>query len=449
MSIATSAVHHRPKINPRRLGTLGSCVTYLRSDKGVVKASGSATNVQDWVDQGGKAYTFEQAVYENKWLANLGFEVNLGSWTQYNSNVTATTVQSSADSFFGTGSLLITITAAGAGAGIASRYQRSAAASFAAGDIVSCGVRIKIVAKTGAANVRLSLVFENNVNEGLASYLTTTTTTGSWVILTILNKTAPANTDHIIMALQIRTEGVADTATIYFDGIQVVKAASLPTIYSQGNSIKNSFDQRTTASQPVVTPGVFRGLPGITFDGTDDLLRSILGAYLVESSGLVMAVVKLTGVTTATQVILASSDEGTATSYLSLRARRSDATPNVNVIQRNAADVADDIHGDSTVSAGPLYVVVIRSDGSTYTERVNGREEALTEAAGANAGDWAADTTLKDNVTMGAKKDSTGTVSPLQGYLMCVLVYEGDPGMGARMKQLERMIRQRGIGCLR
>jgi len=418
----------------------------LRSDKGVYKASGSPTNVQDWVDQSRVAYTFEQANYENKYGTNLGFESALGAeWVEFISGAaTGTTTRDTTVSCYGSASLKLDMTAA---SGAADVRRRQADIAAVAGEVWSVGAMCKVLSITGAARARLQIEFRDAALAVIGSAtIVDFSTIGAWSLVSSLNLTAPALTAWIRINLMVRGDAAGAIAACYWDGAQIVKSASLPNIYSQGQSIKNSFDQRTTSQQPTLTPAVFFGKPGVKFDGSDDILKAIMGAYLTGSSGLVLALLQLTGTTSQTQVIIGSFDEADVTRFVSARIRRTDANPYANMIQREA-DTNDIVQGGTTISAA-RYLAVFRSDGSAYTIRLNQREEVLTVAAGANTGDWFSDVTLKDNVTIGGHKQSSEG-SYLQAYIALLLVYEGDPGIGSRMRQLERLLRQRGLRALR
>jgi len=246
----------------------------------------------------------------------------------------------------------------------------------------------------------------------------------------------------------LRSDAAGQTGTAYFDGFQAVKAASLPNIYSQGQSIKNSFDQRTTAAQPVLTPAVFRGKPGVKLDGSDDALRGILGAYLTGTNGLVMAFVRLGTATGANERLFAQSDEASTTRVVEMIGRRATQV-NLMLNYDNGGVGSLTIRGSTALVAGKLYLDIWRSDDSALSLRLNGRQEALTLLAGSNNGQWFGDSSALDNSYIGATKTSGGEGSYFSATLIALLIFSSDPGMGSRMKQLERMVRQRGLRALR
>ncbi len=430
---------HEGKIDPRRITGL---TTYMRSDKGVVKASGSPTNVQDWVDQSRVPYTFEEAVYENTGT-NMGFEAALGAeWGEVIVGATGTSARSTDTAKYGDASLKLVMTDSANAADYIGRYQNIAALP---GEVWSFGWWANFLAKT-TCTVRVYMRFLDAAFGQTAApvLVELSTLTSGFVQLSVLNQTAPALTAWVQTRVYLHAGAANDTGTCYFDGIQAVKSTSLPNIYSQGNSIKNSFEQRTTANQPGVTPAVFRGKPGVTFN--IDLLRSILGAYLTGSSGLILVLSRLSAAGEFT-AIFSSSDEATDVKYIFVTGRRANSVPNIYQLQLND-DPGDQIRGDTVVEVGLDYVDVWRSTGAAYSIRVNGREETKEVLGGADTGDWFADTTDRDNTVIGMTKRTTESAF-FPGHIGLVLIYEGDPGMGARMKQMERMIRQRGLRALR
>ena len=444
MTIATQrhTVHYLPKVDPRRLGIFGSLALYARSDTGVVRAS--ATNVQDWVDQSRKAYTFEGAVYENKYGTNLGFETALGAEWVETKTATGTTARDATVAKYGVASLKLVMTGSTAAAEVVEMAQTFL--DIDAAEVWSYQIWIRIDALT---NCKVVLFVDYTGGAPDVSAESTTVDGTKFVVLTLSNQTAPAGTTAAVVRIRLEATAADATGTVYVDGVMVVLSASLPNIYSQGQSIKNSFDQRTTSQQPVVTPAVFRGKPGISF-ATDDLLRSILGPYLVGSSGMIMGFFRFTVLAAANAALFSSSDEATDTSVLNFVARNTDADPTITFFQRNAGDVSDALTAinQTQLVAAVTYLHIWRSDGTTYSARVNGRPQPLTVAAGANTGDWFGDTTLRDNVVIGAWKRTT-EVQFISARVALILGWDTDPGMGARMLQLERIIRQRGLRGLR
>jgi len=385
-------------------------------------------------------------VYEQECL-NPGFEAALGAeWAEFKT-ATGTTARSTETAKYGAASLKLVMTDSAAPGNTCERRQTIVAAPA---EVWSFGMQAYFPASLNT----IIFFWVDWLDAGLgfvahAGNAQITVTNTGFAFMSLLNKTAPALTAFVRIRLVLYANIANATGICYYDGVQAVKAASLPNVYSQGNSIKNSFDQRTTAKQAVVTPAVFRGKPGITFDGADDLFRSILGPYLVGSSGLVMGLVRLTSTPNVFQVLFSSSDVATTTSNCIVFVRADDASPYAVCVQQNAADGADDLRGDTVITALVPRVYAWRSTGAAYSIRIEGRQEVLSVVGGgANTGDWYGDTTLRDNTVIGGWL-TTSFLHKLLGQVALLLVYEGDPGMGARMKQLERMIRQRGLRALR
>jgi hypothetical protein len=178
------------------------------------------------------------------------------------------------------------------------------------------------------------------------------------------------------------------------------------------------FDQATAVNRPTYLQSGQNGKPGIVFDGAAQYLKNAT-QLLKSTSGTVIVVVDHDNVTNA-QTYLASSDEGTNTSYLTLGSTVTTGT--ASAAQRNAADTADSNRSTNGVGESPA-IVTFRSDGSAYRLRINGTNETVVVAAGANNGDWLADTTLIDNTTLGAWV-SSAVANYFDGRLYEILCYE-------------------------
>jgi len=160
------------------------------------------------------------------------------------------------------------------------------------------------------------------------------------------------------------------------------------------------FAQSTRASQPQwnESDANFQRKPTITFDGTDDCLKHTAG-YPAGTEGLFWAVVRPTSFSDNPR-ILASSDEGTSTSRLGISVKTSGTK--LRVRHQNAGGTADDILGSTTLSTDTVYIIVVTSNESSYAIRVNGNDETEVVSGGGDNGKWFGDTTLRDNVVLGA-----------------------------------------------
>jgi hypothetical protein len=189
----------------------------------------------------------------------------------------------------------------------------------------------------------------------------------------------------------------------------------------------NGYDvsQETADSRPLLklTTNGINGKPVLLFDGTDDFLRRTVANWLsTDSAGSVVAVYNLTADLQDNEHILSTCDEGSTTKIWSLRGYRAAATPYVAILQRNA-DTLDTVVAATAISAATTYILVFMSSGTAWSARINGANEIMAVSAGANTGDWFADTADRDSFLVGATKTSAATALFLKGALAELIVY--------------------------
>lgn len=154
------------------------------------------------------------------------------------------------------------------------------------------------------------------------------------------------------------------------------------------------------------------------FDGTGDyLLRTVADWRSADSAGTIMAWMNL-GAIGSVQTILGSADTGTTSYYLELAVYSNNK---IAVLQRNN-DTADIVYGSTTLIANRWYFAALVSTGTAYALYIDGIAETPTVDSGANAGDWFADTTLRDNITCGGLLRSSLTTA-MNGKLSDIRVY--------------------------
>jgi hypothetical protein len=141
----------------------------------------------------------------------------------------------------------------------------------------------------------------------------------------------------------------------------------------------------------------YRDVAGVTLDGATEYLRRAEAGWNADEVGSVTAMVK-TDAVGALHTIFASSDEASDVRYLKL---------SINVagyleISQSNNDVADVVRGSTVLAADTWYHVACVCTTTGWVLYVNGVAETLTVTAGANSGDWLADTADRDNVTIGA-----------------------------------------------
>ncbi len=139
---------------------------------------------------------------------------------------------------------------------------------------------------------------------------------------------------------------------------------------------------------------------GMKFDGAGDYLRRAVANWRNgDSQGTISAWIKLSGNGTF-RTIFISADELGNVNYFSFRISNDNV---VQAIQRNN-DTTDSIIGSTVLHIGIWYRVTLVSTGTEYIMYVNGEVETLSVLAGANTGDWLADTTSRDNIAIGARR---------------------------------------------
>jgi hypothetical protein len=136
---------------------------------------------------------------------------------------------------------------------------------------------------------------------------------------------------------------------------------------------------------------------GTTYDGNSDYDRVAIANFRSsDSAGTIEAWIKMDTLT-GNVPILASSDEASTTRYVQFYVA---SAGNLSVYQRDN-DTADTVRGGTTLVTGRWYHVVVTSTGSVYALYVDGAAETPSVVTGANNGDWFADTSARDNVTIG------------------------------------------------
>ena len=157
----------------------------------------------------------------------------------------------------------------------------------------------------------------------------------------------------------------------------------------------------------------------LQFDGTNHYARSGLADFRsTDSQGTISFWFRL-GAVGATQTIFSSSDEGSDVRFLNVLVTNT----NYLAVHQVDNDVADIIRGGTALVAGKWYRADVVSDGSAYAIYLDKVAETLTISAGANNGDWFADTANRDNVTIGCMQQAGGLVNMFTGQIANVEVY--------------------------
>ena len=156
-------------------------------------------------------------------------------------------------------------------------------------------------------------------------------------------------------------------------------------------------DEMTQVGGVVDTAGVFGR--ACKFYGTTGYLSKTVSNYRsADSEGTISAWIKLDALG-AIQTIFSSDDTGAGASYLNVQVS---TTGKLTVYQNDNAGTPDGVASTNTLITDRWYHVCLSSSGSAYKLYINGVSETLSVLSGTNSGDWFADTTLRDNVVIGA-----------------------------------------------
>lgn len=200
----------------------------------------------------------------------------------------------------------------------------------------------------------------------------------------------------------------------------------------------NHFDQTTEADKPLLYTGQFNGHNALRFDGSDDYLTATTNNFNSTSEGAVFAVYRLTPSLQDTQYIFASADTASVSRFWNCFAYEDSIDPNIRLDQ-NDNGTNDALRGTTTdLIADTTYIGLWRSNGTTTALRLNGTNQTIQAAAGANNGDWTADTSARDNFTIGAMV-RTATGGYFKGELARLVFYSAEPS-GAELTQIEEAL---------
>ena len=174
------------------------------------------------------------------------FEVDgtdLADWTQtIGSGHTATTTRVTTQKLYGNASLKIAITGSGAGVVDTSRHASTPNGSAAATEVWSFSVWYHVVDNASAVRAIISWRNSSDTELSAITLVSSGSTTTTWTQAKSEGQTAPSNTDHIRITLAGRTSGSGQNLEAYFDGVMIVKAATIPTTWVSGRAVHNHFD---------------------------------------------------------------------------------------------------------------------------------------------------------------------------------------------------------------
>ena len=168
----------------------------------------------------------------------------------------------------------------------------------------------------------------------------------------------------------------------------------------------------------VLSPRRYRtsspGFRYLIYDGASYLRNATANWRSGDSAGAIEVWFRTTN--TGIQTLFASCDEAGSAFYLRFAIGLSTASK-LAISQRNN-DTQCLAEGGTTVTDGCWHHAVLSSNGTAWTIILDGVAESLTEISGANDGDWFADTSNRDNLTIGVEN-----INSLQRYMIGSIGY--------------------------
>jgi len=168
--------------------------------------------------------------------------------------------------------------------------QRTPAGTFAEGDVVSLGYWRKITENSVTASksdaLNAHLIFENSSNATITDNALNEAggvTDSDFVHKQILNKTAPANTDHVrLRLLQSVQTGGSEDITGYYDGVVLAKGSTISCTFVSSRYLGNHFDDNAQCHTNYIdiycTPGDVPGALQVKLYENEAHTKIYLGA---------------------------------------------------------------------------------------------------------------------------------------------------------------------------
>lgn len=200
----------------------------------------------------------------------------------------------------------------------------------------------------------------------------------------------------------------SDTSTTFQDAAKTTTAINDTDpieCWADKSGRGNDFTQTDAAKKPLLKTGAngINNKSVIRFDGTSDILVNATN-FLSSSQGAVFAVVRLTDPIKTYQDVFGSA-RSTSNSYYWL-CRAIHSTSNYIHVNQKDNDTEDRVRGNTLLVSGTRYLMAWMSNGTSFDLQLNGVSESLTIASGANNGDWLAETTGRDQFSLGAYRGS-------------------------------------------
>ena len=179
--------------------------------------------------------------------------------------------------------------------------------------------------------------------------------------------------------------------------------------------------QATDAKKPTWLAANINGLDVVDFDGAADILvNSTAGGTFNGSSGEIWMVFK-PDIDNANYMPFGSADEATGVRYFG--AIFLSANKSISALQKE--NDTETIVGGGTLNANSTYIVRITSNGTAYGLSINGVDISPSVFGGTNNGDWFADTTARDNFSVGGIKFNGTEANFFNGKMCELMVIEG------------------------
>src|SRR3990167_1386991 len=134
------------------------------------------------------------------------------------------------------------------------------------------------------------------------------------------------------------------------------------------------------------------------YDSNDYFSRTVANYRSADSEGAIEGWFR-TSYTASYQSIFTSADTGTETSYFHLFI--AGTTGKLQIETRNAGGTYNSVSGATNVADGKWHQAILSSNGTAWDIVLDGVAETLFIEGGSNTGDWFADITLRDNITVG------------------------------------------------
>ena len=177
------------------------------------------------------------------------------------------------------------------------------------------------------------------------------------------------------------------------NGLQLYLAKNNATPSSWLDQSPNAFDfvQATGTKQPTISAN------SVDFDGVDDVQQVIGSSLLNDSSGIIF----FSGYydNTSNNRIFASADVLTNNELFHVQIQASTGRVRLVIIQGGVNRV---ISVTNPITNGAYYYGYIESNDTSYTMSLNGVVETLIVVSGTNNGDWLANVSNRDNLSLGS-----------------------------------------------